>query len=801
MAVQEELARAHSERAAAEGALKVLQESPEMRGIEALQRTREETEQREGALRQVEADLANADERALNAAGDEKRLSVEAESAGAAAQTAGAAADHAALQAALAEAHREAVGGDAPGPPTLAATATLRAALDTVVHQRREALSHLRELQQRVTTAVNAYHNALQRLHERESALRDAESAEADARVALAHAARALLDDYRAWAEVCRELVATPTADLGELFFEWIERRDGTSPLEQALNEARAAVAQTFATAQVHLASRRAQHDAEAQAVVDEITRLEGGTHAPPTAPPLRAADRTGRPGAPLWRVCDFQPELADADRAGLEAALEASGLLDAWLLPDGTLLDLATDDTFLLARPAEASGFTLARWLVPGVDSNSLDVAAVTADTVAQVLAGIGAGVDVGEHWVSLDGGWRLGPLTGHARKLRAEHIGETAREAARQRRLAELRERADQLAALGAVIDAEVANLAARRAAADAEARAFPDHEPLRTAGAALGHSLTAVAQAADAVEKARIAEDEMRRAHDAARQRRDTDAGDLGLLKWVDDLDVLGESTHAYDLALARLWPALESWARSAAEAARSRELAVQERQRRDEWQIRMRGARKLYDEARGRLAELLATVGADEQQLLEREAEQRREVQRLGEAAKRGDDELHQIETRLVLATADIGRYTQERGERDARRQEGFARLRHLVEAGLVAEAEPALADDDFSEWSATRLVELARRLEEQLQTRHAMTAHERTRSRRFIIASTPSTTRWYHTASDPIPAPWTRGSWSFAAPSRGACVDPVNMPAPSPRTSRIANACSTSANAK
>src|SRR5439155_872686 len=49
----------------------------------------------------------------------------------------------------------------------------------------------------RLTTAVNAYHNALQRLHERESALRDAESAEADARVALAHAARALLDDYR----------------------------------------------------------------------------------------------------------------------------------------------------------------------------------------------------------------------------------------------------------------------------------------------------------------------------------------------------------------------------------------------------------------------------------------------------------------------------------------------------------------------------------------------------------------------------------------------------------------------------
>jgi hypothetical protein len=102
------------------------------------------------------------------------------------------------------------------------------------------------------------------------------------------------------------------------------------------------------------------------------------------------------------------------------------------------------------------------------------------------------------------------------------------------------------------------------------------------------------------------------------------------------------------------------------------------------------------------------------------LLKREEEQHREVQRLSEAAKRGDDELRQIETTLALAKSDIERYTQERGDRDAARQQGFARLRHLIEAGLVAEAEPTLADDDFTDWSATRLVELARRLDEQLQ---------------------------------------------------------------------------------
>src|SRR5204863_398910 len=162
-------ARAHGERAAAEGALKVLQESPEMRGIQALQRMREEAQQKEAALRLAETDLTDADERARTAAGDEMRLSVDAESAGIAANAA--------------------------------------------------------------------------------------------------------------------------AADLEEILSAWVDRREGASPLEQTLNEARAAVAQTFAGAQADLAARRAQRDAEARIVADEIAHLESGTHAPPLAPPLRAAD------------------------------------------------------------------------------------------------------------------------------------------------------------------------------------------------------------------------------------------------------------------------------------------------------------------------------------------------------------------------------------------------------------------------------------------------------------------------------------------------------------------------------
>lgn len=54
-------------------------------------------------------------------------------------------------------------------------------------------------------------------------------------------------------------------------------------------------------------------------------------------APPpfaARTASRVDRPGAALWALVDFAPEVDDATAAALEAALEAANLLDAWVPP-----------------------------------------------------------------------------------------------------------------------------------------------------------------------------------------------------------------------------------------------------------------------------------------------------------------------------------------------------------------------------------------------------------------------------------------------------------------------------------
>ena len=46
-----------------------------------------------------------------------------------------------------------------------------------------------------------------------------------------------------------------------------------------------------------------------------------------------RPAQRIGREGgAPLYACCEFADNVPEAERAGLEAAIEGAGLLDAWV-------------------------------------------------------------------------------------------------------------------------------------------------------------------------------------------------------------------------------------------------------------------------------------------------------------------------------------------------------------------------------------------------------------------------------------------------------------------------------------
>lgn len=171
----------------------------------------------------------------------------------------------------------------------------------------------------------------------------------------------------------------------------------------------------------------------------------ERRTDPEPPPPPHRAAPRTPGTGAPLYRLVDFADDLTPEGRTGLEAALEASGLLDAWVCADGTVLDPTTRDT-LLVPGAPVAGATLARVLRPVAAPES----GVTAEQVEQVLAAValagegdvvgGGAADAADTTIGTDGFWKLGIAHGRHIKQAAEYVGAEVRAETRRRALAEL-------------------------------------------------------------------------------------------------------------------------------------------------------------------------------------------------------------------------------------------------------------------------------------------------------------------------------------------------------------------------
>jgi uncharacterized protein (TIGR02680 family) len=164
-----------------------------------------------------------------------------------------------------------------------------------------------------------------------------------------------------------------------------------------------------------------------------ELVALQSGVD-PEPALPLAGADRPSHAGEAFYRLVDFSPTLSDVDRAGCEAALESSGLLNAWVTADGTLTDASSRDlTAIVAGPPVSP--SLADVLVPAVPPGS----PVSADLVTQLLSRVGLGSQAGLS-ISLDGRWRAGVLTGAMTKPAAEFVGAGARETTRHKRIGDL-------------------------------------------------------------------------------------------------------------------------------------------------------------------------------------------------------------------------------------------------------------------------------------------------------------------------------------------------------------------------
>ena len=183
----------------------------------------------------------------------------------------------------------------------------------------------------------------------------------------------------------------------------------------------------------------------EAQALVAE---LEARTEPdPPRLDWQLAADHC------LADLIDFAPHLDDAERAGIEAALQSSGLLSARLAADGAL-ELSSGE--LVAVVAGGVPRPLSDCLTATVPDRL--VGEVDEGLVAKLLESISCDIrgDAATA-VAADGAFRVGSLRGRHSKERAEFIGATARRAALDRARREAGESLERARAVVARREAE--------------------------------------------------------------------------------------------------------------------------------------------------------------------------------------------------------------------------------------------------------------------------------------------------------------------------------------------------------
>ena len=184
------------------------------------------------------------------------------------------------------------------------------------------------------------------------------------------------------------------------------------------------------------LGERTAQE--EAQALVDELaTRTEPD---PPRFDWQTPSDYC------LADLIDFAPRLDKSERAALEGALHASGLLSA-RLGDGSAVEL--DNGELIAVVAGGVSHPLSDYLTVTVPNQLFGD--VDKGLVAKLLESISCDLSSDASTaVALDGAFRVGSLRGRHTKKQAEFIGMTARRAALDRARQDAAERLAQARAV---------------------------------------------------------------------------------------------------------------------------------------------------------------------------------------------------------------------------------------------------------------------------------------------------------------------------------------------------------------
>jgi len=539
------------------------------------------------------------------------------------------------------------------------------------------------------------------RVQEQRDLCRDETDATAERRASADEAvntrAEALLQAWQQHLEGLRQLHC-PDADAAlQALGTWALTLSGENPTRTALQQAQQAAVQRLAQDRAMLQADQQALQTEHGTLLAERERLTQGEDTSPAAPTWRAVgERAGRPGAPLWQLVDFLPQVPTSERAGLEAALQAAGLLDAWVTPDGALL--GTDGTPLVHdtqwRERAARPDSLAAWLTPTASANDIGSASVVVPAlVERLLQGVACSAhdDGGaETWLSPGGHFRLGTLAGAWSKPGAEFIGYAARAAARARRLEEIATRLAALAEAATALQQRQMRLDAAQQQAAQEWQQAPADDALRSAHAEAAASARELLAARTRLDQTDQRWREAAQAWEQARQALARDAEDLALPPERSALQGIARAAQRLGEQIHALAHAAREWRATLAEQAHI------------SWQTLLESVGAEVDAVRRRLAEARQAVQDGEAQLRQQH-EQRRQA---GEARARAEQRSQAAATRL--------------DERGGARQQAIVQWQGFAATGLLAIALPDLEAPPLNAaWTIEPALNLARRAEQAL----------------------------------------------------------------------------------
>lgn len=466
----------------------------------------------------------------------------------------------------------------------------------------------------------------------------------------------------------------------------------GPDEIATAVGELAAALKAEHAVAQRDLLATRHQVEEERGRLAAERDRLATGRVVEPAAAPWRR-DRTGRSGAPLWRLVDLRPGLDAAQADGLEAALLAAGLLDAWVTPEGTV-DLADDTPDLLLTLRGGTDRSLADALVPLADT------AVRAEVVAGVLASVALatgveGDDGQEHpevVVGLDGTFRLGAAVGRGALRPAELLGSEAQDRRRRQRLAEVEAALSSTEARLAELDRASAAVDAHHDAAMADLDAAPTPRAVDAGAVAMAQAEARLAEAEDRLAESRSAlaqaEDDVRsalRALTTLGARHQLPTTDHGLDQAAEDLRSFERSVGTWARRARELATADHALRAASSEVERAEEAA---RRAADHLVTTERQA----TEVGVRLATLESTIGAQYEQLLVRIGELDTERRWNRGRDRELSTEQPVVERRVGKLETELADAEQARERAERERADAHRRFGRVGADGLLADAD-------------------------------------------------------------------------------------------------------------